>query len=98
MPGVLPSPDPHPTLTNRSSRLINTHIRADTKNQLLLRTKMRSCDSDIQAIRDVVTISGNLSAMFLSEKTGRESIYECLYRKLLECRKAVHVIADLFKS
>ncbi|KAJ6586345.1 hypothetical protein DFH09DRAFT_910769 [Mycena vulgaris] len=55
---------------------INMHIRADKKNQLLLRTEMRP--SDIQTIRDAAVNSDNLPARILKEKLAREQIFKSL--------------------
>ncbi|KAJ7791263.1 hypothetical protein B0H13DRAFT_2173146 [Mycena leptocephala] len=66
---------------------INTHIRADKKNQLLLRTEMRP--SDIQVIRDVVANSDNVPARAMNEKLARENIYNSMYETLLARKRAV---------
>ncbi|KAJ7712784.1 hypothetical protein B0H14DRAFT_677712, partial [Mycena olivaceomarginata] len=65
---------------------MNTHIRADKKNQLLLRTEMRP--SDIQVIRDVAANSDSGPAMILNDKLAREKIYQGVYQELLKRRKA----------
>ncbi|KAJ7230115.1 hypothetical protein GGX14DRAFT_409997 [Mycena pura] len=52
---------------------MNTHIRADKKNQLLLRTEMRPFD--IQVIRDAATNSDSLAAQVLRAKMRREDIF-----------------------
>ncbi|KAJ6592366.1 hypothetical protein B0H19DRAFT_1245245 [Mycena capillaripes] len=65
---------------------MNTHIRADKKNQLLLRTDMRL--SDIQVIRDVAANSDSVPAMILNDKLAREKIYQGMYQELLKRRKA----------
>jgi len=65
---------------------MNTHIRADKKNQLLLRTEMRP--SDIQVIRDVAANSDSVPAMILNDKLAREKIYQGMYQELLKRRKA----------
>ncbi|KAJ7436877.1 hypothetical protein B0H11DRAFT_2108884 [Mycena galericulata] len=52
---------------------INMHIRADKKDQLLLRTTLRP--SDIQAIRDASANLATHSARVLRAKMARESIY-----------------------
>jgi hypothetical protein len=65
---------------------MNTHIRADKNNQLLLRTKMRP--SDIQVIRDVAANSDSVPAMILNDKLARETIYRGIYQELLKRRKA----------
>jgi hypothetical protein len=72
--------------THRSNRFMNTHIRADKNNQLLLRTKMRP--SDIQVIRDVAANSDSVPAMILNDKLARETIYRGMYQELLKRRKA----------
>jgi hypothetical protein len=64
---------------------MNTHIRADKKNQLLLRTEMRP--SDIQVIRDAAANSESVPAIILNEKLGREHIY----KSFLERRRATAV-------
>lgn len=61
---------------------MNTHIRADKKNRLLLRTAMRPFD--IQVIRDVLAKSRSVPVLALTEKLSREYIYKSLYRILLE--------------
>ncbi|KAJ6588669.1 hypothetical protein B0H19DRAFT_1248290 [Mycena capillaripes] len=66
---------------------MNTHIRADKKNQLLLRTEMRPFD--IQVIRDVVANLRTVPVIALNEKLARESIYKSVYPMLWEHRKAV---------
>ncbi|KAJ7436288.1 hypothetical protein B0H11DRAFT_2111080 [Mycena galericulata] len=66
---------------------MNSHIRADKKNQLLLRTEMRPVD--IQAIRDVTTNSQSVPAVILYEKMARENIYKQMYQMLLEHRRTV---------
>lgn len=58
------------------ARFINTHIRADKKNQLLLRTEMRP--SDIQIIRDVGADSDGIAARLLKAKMAREHIFRPL--------------------
>ncbi|KAJ7457777.1 hypothetical protein FB451DRAFT_1372424 [Mycena latifolia] len=55
---------------------MNTHIRADKKNQLLLRTEMRP--SDIQIIRDAAGDSPGLAAQLLKAKMSREHIFKPL--------------------
>ncbi|KAJ6573112.1 hypothetical protein DFH09DRAFT_1312375 [Mycena vulgaris] len=55
---------------------MNTHIRADKKNQLLLRTEMRP--SDIQIIRDAAADSNTHPAGFLKAKMAREHIFKPL--------------------
>ncbi|KAJ6561495.1 hypothetical protein DFH09DRAFT_1316074 [Mycena vulgaris] len=65
---------------------MNTHIRADKKNQLLLRTEMRP--SDIQVFRDVAANSDSVPAMILNDKLAREKIYQGMYQELLKRRKA----------
>ncbi|KAJ6484856.1 hypothetical protein C8R45DRAFT_931297 [Mycena sanguinolenta] len=67
-------------------RCINMHIRADTKNKLLLRTEMRP--SDIQIIRNAAKNSQTVPAMILHAKIAREYIYQSLYQKFLKRRKA----------
>ncbi|KAJ7610131.1 hypothetical protein FB45DRAFT_875938 [Roridomyces roridus] len=52
---------------------INTHIRTDKKNQLLLRTALRPLD--VQAIRDPAANRGTYSAQVIRNKMMRESIY-----------------------
>ncbi|KAJ7140664.1 hypothetical protein C8R44DRAFT_866369 [Mycena epipterygia] len=52
---------------------MNTHIRADKKNQLLLRTDMRP--SDIQIIRAAGTGSDRSAARILKAKMAREQIF-----------------------
>ncbi|KAJ7508900.1 hypothetical protein B0H11DRAFT_2184612 [Mycena galericulata] len=65
---------------------MNTHIRADKKNQLLLRTEMRP--SDIQVICDVAANSNSVPAMILNDKLAREKIYQGMYQELVKRRKA----------
>jgi hypothetical protein len=65
---------------------MNTHIRADKKNQLLLRTEMRP--SDIQVIRDVAANSDSIPATILNDKLAREKVYQGIYQELLKRRKA----------
>jgi hypothetical protein len=65
---------------------MNAHIRADKKNQLLLRTEMRP--SDIQVIRDVAANSDSVPAMILNDKLAREKFYQGMYQELLKHRKA----------
>ncbi|KAJ6605321.1 hypothetical protein DFH09DRAFT_1353800 [Mycena vulgaris] len=67
-------------------QFINTHIRADKNNQLLLRTEMRP--SDIQIIRDAATNSNSVPAIILHAKIAREHIYKSIYQTFLECRRA----------
>ncbi|KAJ6626094.1 hypothetical protein B0H10DRAFT_2000297 [Mycena sp. CBHHK59/15] len=58
---------------------MNTHIRADKKNQLLLRTEMRP--TDIQIIRDAGMGSGDsdrVPVQILKEKMAREQIFRPL--------------------
>ncbi|KAK7002185.1 hypothetical protein R3P38DRAFT_3041964 [Favolaschia claudopus] len=52
---------------------MNTHIRSDKKDQLLLRTPMRP--SDIQIIRDAGTGVDTIAAQILLAKMRREKIY-----------------------
>ncbi|KAJ7090468.1 hypothetical protein C8R44DRAFT_648243, partial [Mycena epipterygia] len=52
---------------------LNMHIRADKKDQLLLRTTLRP--SDTQAIRDAAANVATHSAQVLRAKMARESIY-----------------------
>ncbi|KAJ7263501.1 hypothetical protein C8J57DRAFT_1333682 [Mycena rebaudengoi] len=59
---------------------MNTHIRADKKNQLLLRTEMRP--SDIQVIRDVAANSDSIPATILNDKLAREKVYQGIYQEL----------------
>ncbi|KAF8133531.1 hypothetical protein K438DRAFT_1787517 [Mycena galopus ATCC 62051] len=68
---------------------INAHIRTDTHNQLLLRTKMRA--ADIQVIRDTANYkdSNGSLAETLHAKIAREAVYRKLYQKFVERRKAV---------
>jgi hypothetical protein len=66
---------------------MNTHIRADKKNQLLVRTEMRPFD--IQVIRDAVANSNTAPTMALNEKLAREYIYKSLHQMLVEHRRAV---------
>ncbi|KAJ7161895.1 hypothetical protein C8R43DRAFT_316048 [Mycena crocata] len=54
-------------------QFMNTHIRADKKNQLLLRTDMRP--SDIQIIRDTAAGSNTHPARILKAKMAREQIF-----------------------
>ncbi|KAJ7277287.1 hypothetical protein C8J57DRAFT_1126695 [Mycena rebaudengoi] len=63
-----------PFCVEKCMEFMNTHIRADKKNQLLLRTEMRP--SDIQVICDAATNSSNLPANILMEKMAREQIYK----------------------
>ncbi|KAJ7216011.1 hypothetical protein GGX14DRAFT_442698 [Mycena pura] len=65
---------------------INSHIRADEKNQLLLRTPMRS--HDIQAIRDLATNTDTVSSAILMDKLARETIYAPMYKIIIEHRAA----------
>ncbi|KAJ7752479.1 hypothetical protein DFH07DRAFT_825496 [Mycena maculata] len=65
-----------PFSTEACMEFINTHIRADKKNQLLLRTEMRP--SDIQIIHDAAANSSSVSALILNEKLAREHIYKSL--------------------
>ncbi|KAJ7891140.1 hypothetical protein B0H13DRAFT_2665837 [Mycena leptocephala] len=67
-------------------QFINTHIRADKSNQLLLRTEMRP--SDIQIVRDAATNSNSVPAMILHAKIAREYIYESIYQAFLQRRRA----------
>ncbi|KAJ7641100.1 hypothetical protein FB45DRAFT_1021873 [Roridomyces roridus] len=53
---------------------INTHIRADKKNQLLLRTALRP--SDLQAIRDAAANRSTRSAQVIRTKMARDSLYQ----------------------
>ncbi|KAJ7714031.1 hypothetical protein B0H14DRAFT_3523112 [Mycena olivaceomarginata] len=53
---------------------INTHIRSDKKDQLLLRTEMRA--SDIQIIRDAGAERDTYPALILRAKMRRESIFK----------------------
>ncbi|KAJ7504839.1 hypothetical protein B0H11DRAFT_1979569 [Mycena galericulata] len=55
---------------------INTHIRADKQDQLLLRTTMRP--SDIQTIRDAGADATTYSASILRAKMVREHIFKPL--------------------
>ncbi|KAJ7759627.1 hypothetical protein B0H16DRAFT_1720413 [Mycena metata] len=55
---------------------INTHIRSDKQDQLLLRTEMRA--SDIQMIRDAGAESDTLPAQILRAKMAREHIFRPL--------------------
>jgi hypothetical protein len=80
-------PNYHPQSINHCYRFINTHIRADKKNQLLLRTEMRP--SDIQVIRDVVANSDSVPARAMNEKLARENIYNSMYETLLARKRAV---------
>ncbi|KAJ7491661.1 hypothetical protein B0H11DRAFT_2007374 [Mycena galericulata] len=59
---------------------MNSHIRADKNNQLLLRAQMRS--TDIQIIRDAAGNSATVPARILREKMAREDIYRSLYQHL----------------
>jgi hypothetical protein len=79
-------PHCYPYFTHRSNRFMNAHIRADKKNQLLLRTEMRP--SDIQVIRDVAANSDSVPAMVLNDKLAREKSYQEMYQELLKRRKA----------
>ncbi|KAJ7608567.1 hypothetical protein FB45DRAFT_806248 [Roridomyces roridus] len=53
---------------------MNMHIRADKKNQLLLRTALRA--SDIQAIRGAAENRSTRSAQAIRTKMAREPIYK----------------------
>ncbi|KAJ6484834.1 hypothetical protein C8R45DRAFT_999392 [Mycena sanguinolenta] len=68
-------------------QLINMHIRADTKNELLLRTQMRP--SDIQIIHDAATNPHTVSALNLQAKLAREHIYQSMHQTFMERLKAV---------
>jgi hypothetical protein len=57
------------------------HIRDDTNNELLLRTRM--LPSDLQAIRDAAS-EFTIPARLLRIKMARELIYEPLYQECLE--------------
>jgi len=70
-------------------QFMNTHIRADKKNQLLLRMEMRP--SDIQVIRDAAANSESVPAIILNEKLAREYIYKSLQQTFLERRRATAV-------
>ncbi|KAJ7037626.1 hypothetical protein C8F04DRAFT_1232481 [Mycena alexandri] len=72
--------------THHSNGFMNTHIRADKENQLLLRTEIRP--SDVQVIRDVAANSNSVPAMMLNNKLAREKIYQRIYEELLKRRKA----------
>ncbi|KAJ7161913.1 armadillo-type protein [Mycena crocata] len=54
-------------------QFMNTHIRGDKKNQLLLRTDMRP--SDIQIIRDTAANSNTHPTRILKAKMAREQIF-----------------------
>ncbi|KAF7336468.1 MSS51-like protein, mitochondrial isoform X2 [Mycena sanguinolenta] len=75
-----------PCTVENCMQCINMHIRADTKNKLLLRTEMRP--SDIQVIRDAGKNAKTVPAMILHAKIAREHIYESIYQKFLKRRKA----------
>ncbi|KAJ7914332.1 hypothetical protein B0H13DRAFT_1611638, partial [Mycena leptocephala] len=55
---------------------MNTHIRSDKKDQLLLRTDMRP--SDVQIIRDAAADLDKLPAQILKAKMAREHIFKPL--------------------
>ncbi|KAJ7238278.1 hypothetical protein B0H12DRAFT_1237955 [Mycena haematopus] len=55
---------------------INTHIRSDKKDQLLLRTDMRA--SDMENIRDACAERDTYPARILRAKMGREAIFKPL--------------------
>ncbi|KAJ7751100.1 hypothetical protein B0H16DRAFT_1724246 [Mycena metata] len=63
---------------------INTQIRADKKDQLLLRTEMRPLD--IQIIRDAAAGSDSVPARILNAKLAREQIYKSLLEYVRESR------------
>ncbi|KAJ7804352.1 hypothetical protein B0H14DRAFT_2884433 [Mycena olivaceomarginata] len=65
---------------------INTQIRADKKDQLLLRTEMRPLD--IQIIRDAAAGSDSVPARILNAKLAREQIYKSLLEYVRESRSA----------
>ncbi|KAJ6465915.1 hypothetical protein C8R47DRAFT_1326374 [Mycena vitilis] len=52
---------------------INTHIRADKRDRLLLRTRM--VDEDVQVIRDAATDGGERAALLLRRRMARERIF-----------------------
>ncbi|KAJ6594919.1 hypothetical protein B0H19DRAFT_1057128 [Mycena capillaripes] len=55
---------------------INTHFRADKKDQLLLRCPMR--ESDVQIIRDAAADSNTYPAQILKAKMAREDLFKPL--------------------
>jgi len=58
-------------------RYINYHIRSDTRNQLLLRTKMEEVDFEL--IRDVARGDTQREAVrALKEKIDREPMYKLM--------------------
>ncbi|KAF8217053.1 hypothetical protein K438DRAFT_1798218 [Mycena galopus ATCC 62051] len=65
---------------------MNRLIRADTSNQMLLRTEMQPCD--IQVIRDAAANFDSLPARLLNKRFEREAIYMTVYQSLLERRSA----------
>ena len=57
-------------------RFMNTHIRADKKNTLRLRTDMRA--SDFKIIRDAGADAESVPAGLLRAKMAREDLYKPL--------------------
>ncbi|KAF7364396.1 hypothetical protein MSAN_01100300 [Mycena sanguinolenta] len=64
-----------------SMEFMNMHIRADKKNQLLLRTEMQPFD--VQYIRRSATNFFGGPATTLNQKIAREAIYRSIYEMLL---------------
>jgi hypothetical protein len=57
-----------------SRRFINTHIRADKKNRLLLRTEI--LEEDAQVIRDAAAKADKRAAQLLRRRMARERIFQ----------------------
>ncbi|KAF7345207.1 MYND-type domain-containing protein [Mycena sanguinolenta] len=70
---------------------INMQIRDETRNQLLLRTKM--LPSDIQIIRDAATDpqTQTISALIFHTKLAREFVYKSIYPILVQRVRAVSI-------
>ncbi|KAJ7090755.1 hypothetical protein B0H15DRAFT_948533 [Mycena belliarum] len=62
-----------PLTIHTCMEFMNTHIRSDKKNQLLLRTDMRP--SDIEIIRDAGAEASGTAARLLKAKMAREYIF-----------------------
>ncbi|KAJ7107686.1 hypothetical protein C8R44DRAFT_804074 [Mycena epipterygia] len=65
-----------PLTIEGSMEYLNSYIRADTKNEMLLRMEMRP--SDIKVIQDAGAGSDSLNAMILGAKMEREAIFRSL--------------------